>query len=58
LDASLAAPQAIPCRLNAAKIAAACGVPFARLPSSSSTTRSFVNHEVAEQPSEFGSAQL
>ena len=43
--ASPAAPQAILWRLNAAKIAAACGVPLARLPSSSSIVRSFVNHE-------------
>ena len=53
-----AAPQAMACRSNAAKIAAACGVPFARLPSSSSTTRSFEYHDVAPQPSELGRAQL
>src|SRR5580765_1005442 len=58
LDASPARPQAILCRSKAAKIAAACGVPFARLPSSSSTARSLENHDVAAQPSELGSVQL
>src|SRR5580765_1880284 len=45
-EASPTRPQAILCRLNAAKMAAACGVPLARLPSSSSIARSFENHEV------------
>jgi len=46
------------CRLNAAKIAAACGVPLARLPSSSSIVRILANHDVAAQPSEVGRAQV
>ena len=43
---------------NAAKIAAACGVPLFRLPSSSSCRRSWWYHEVDEQLSELGSEQL
>ena len=38
--ASVEAPQGILCLLNDAKMAAACGVPFARLPSSSRAARS------------------
>ena len=40
LAASPAAPQEMSCREKAAKMAAACGVPLARLPSSSSAVRS------------------
>ena len=39
LAASPAAPQALSCRAKAAKMAAAWGVPLARLPSSSSAVR-------------------
>src|SRR6185436_5435983 len=39
LAASPAAPQAMSWRAKAAKMAAACGVPLARLPSSSSAVR-------------------
>src|SRR5262245_34812605 len=46
-DGSDAPPQAMACRLNAAKMAAACGVPLARLPSSSSMVRNLVNQEPA-----------
>ncbi|NJN64195.1 MAG: hypothetical protein HC882_04490 [Acidobacteria bacterium] len=58
LVASAALPQAMPCRLNAAKSAAACGVPFARLPSSSSATRMPWYHEDDEHESELGRAQV
>ena len=39
LAASPASPQAMSCRAKAAKMAAPCGVPLARLPSSSSAVR-------------------
>ncbi len=44
--------QARPCRLRAAKIWHECGVPLARLPSSSSAARRVRNREPAAQPSE------
>src|SRR5262245_258805 len=45
------APQAIPCASNAAQMRQALGVPFARLPSSSSTGRYTVYQLVAAHPS-------
>jgi ferritin-like metal-binding protein YciE len=51
--------EADPARARTVReIAAACGVPFARFPSSSSMLRSFVYQEPAPHPSELGSAQL
>src|SRR5205085_7471973 len=44
--------QAMPWRLKAAKRAPPCGVPFARLPSSSSTARITFHQLPAAQPSE------
>jgi hypothetical protein len=55
---SPASPQAIPWRLKAAKMAAACGVPLFRLPSSSSAARMRVNRVVAPHPLASGSAQV
>jgi hypothetical protein len=49
-DGSAAAPQAIACLSKAAKINAACGVPLARFPSSSSTKRYVENQFPIPQP--------